>query len=201
MFEGRLNVLTHQRNDDEDAEHAVDDAGDGSEKIDEKFERVRNSCGSQLCKKNGGADAEGHGDQQRYRRRDKRPVNEGQSAELFEDRVPDGRAEKVEPELVAGESGALPQFENEQHGDKNDGSGEQKGNHSRDFVAFAKAGKKRARARGGAPARNGGNRCCHVTGRYSGPSVPLRRLPSEASHRIGPPCSSVRLPASTSRSP
>src|SRR6266581_9648536 len=87
MFEGRLNVLTHQWNDDEDAEHAVDDAGDGSEKIDEKFERVRNSCGSQLCKKNGGADAEGHGDQQRYRRGDERTVNEGQSAELFEDGV------------------------------------------------------------------------------------------------------------------
>src|SRR5712691_11180930 len=121
MFEGRLNVLTHQGNDDEDAEHAVDDAGDGGEKIDEKFERVGNSRGGQLGKKNGGADAEGHGDQQRYRRGDERAVNEGQSAELLEDRVPDRSAEKIEAELVAGESGALPQFEDEQHGHKNDG--------------------------------------------------------------------------------
>src|SRR6266567_4301419 len=139
MFEGRLNVLTHQWNNDEDAEHAVDDAGDGSEKIDEKFERVRNSCGSQLCKKNGGADAEGHGDQQ--------------------------------------------------------------SDHAGDFIAFAKTGKKRARAREGAPARNSGGRCCHVTGRYSGPLVPLRRLPWEASRRIGLQCSSDRPPTSTSRIP
>src|SRR2546421_4213650 len=124
MFEGRLNVLTHQGNDDEDAQHSVDDAGDGGEKIDEKFERVGNSCGSEFGKKNGGSDAEGHGDQQRYRRRDERAVNEGQSAELLEDRIPDRGAEKIEAEPVAGESGALPQFENEQHGDENDGSGE-----------------------------------------------------------------------------
>src|SRR5213076_1753710 len=35
----------------------------------------------------------------------------------------------------------------------------------------------------------------HFTGRYSGPSVPLRRLPSEALRRIGPQYSSYHPPA------
>src|SRR5438552_10457396 len=100
VLESRLNVLTHQRNDDEDAEHAVDDAGDGGEKIDEKFERVRNSRRGQLSKKNGGADAEGHGDQQSYGGGDERAVNERQSAELFEDGIPDRGEEKIEAKLV-----------------------------------------------------------------------------------------------------
>src|SRR5712691_2178328 len=136
MFEGRLNVLTHQGNDDEDAEHAVDDTGDDGEKIDEKFERVGNSCRGQLSKKNSGADAERDGDQQRYRRGDERAVNEGQSAELFEDGVPDRSAEKIEAEFVPGKNGTLPQFENEEQGDEHDRSGEQKGDHACDFVTF-----------------------------------------------------------------
>src|SRR6267378_1513818 len=37
MLEGRLNVLAHQGNDDEDAEDAIDDAGNGCEKINEKL--------------------------------------------------------------------------------------------------------------------------------------------------------------------
>src|SRR6266478_6064158 len=153
MFERRLNVLAHQGNDDEDAEDAVDDAGDGGEKIDEEFQRIGNSCRREFGKKNRGADAKGNGDEQRNCRGDERAVNEGQSAELTEDGVPNGGAEKIEAELVAGEIGTLPQFENEQRGDENDGSGEQKGNHSRDFTGLAEAGKKRARARKGARAR------------------------------------------------
>src|SRR6266481_7849652 len=109
-----------------------------------------------------GTDAEGNGDEQRNCCGDERAVNEGQSAELTEDGIPDGGTEKVEAKLVAGESGALPQFENEQHGDENDGSGEQKGNHSRDFIALAEAGKKRARARKGARARHGGSGRSHI---------------------------------------
>src|SRR6266700_3710518 len=124
MFQSRLNVLAHQGNDDEDTKDTVDDAGDGSEKVDEEFKRVGNSCWGEFREKNGGADAQRHSDQQGYPRCDERSVNEGQGAEMFEDGVPDGGSEKIEPELVAGESGTLPQFENEQHGDKNDGSGE-----------------------------------------------------------------------------
>src|SRR2546425_12299448 len=146
MLEGRLNVLTHQRNDDEDAEHAVDNTGDSGEKIDEKFERVGNSCGGQLSKKNSGADAERDGDQQRYRRGDERAVNEGQSAELFEDGVPDRRAKKMEAELMPRENRALPQFENEEESDEHNRSSEQKGDHHRDCIALAEPRKKRARA-------------------------------------------------------
>src|SRR5260370_19197009 len=101
-LEGRLNELAHQWDDDEDAEDAVDNAGDGGQKINEKFGRGRNSCGSELGKKNGRADAEGNGDEQRNCCGDERDVNEGQSAELTEDGIPDGGTEKVEAKLVAG---------------------------------------------------------------------------------------------------
>ncbi len=70
MFQGRLNVLAHQRNDDEDAEDPIDNTGDSGQKIDEEFERVGNSCGGELREKNGSADAQRHSDQQRYRRCD-----------------------------------------------------------------------------------------------------------------------------------
>src|SRR5260370_24767289 len=113
MFQSRLNVLAHQGNDDENAEDAIDDAGNGSEKVNEKFESVGNSCGGELREKNGSADAQRHSDQQGYPCCDERSVNEGQGAEMFEDGVPDGRAEKIEPELLAGQSGALPQIANE----------------------------------------------------------------------------------------
>src|SRR5216684_2490786 len=124
MFESRLNVLAHQGNDDEDTKNTVDDAGDGGEKIDKKFERVGNSCGGKLGEKNGGANAQRNGNQQRNGSGDDRSVNKWQSAELFEDGVPDGGTKEIEAELVARESGTLPQLENEQHGDENDGSGE-----------------------------------------------------------------------------
>src|SRR5216684_906973 len=103
MLESRLNVLAHQGNDDEDTKNAVDHAGNGSEKIDKEFERVRNSCGSELREKNGGANAEGNGDEQRNASGDDSSVNKGQSAELFEDGVPDGGTEKIETEPVARE--------------------------------------------------------------------------------------------------
>src|SRR6266446_4337376 len=105
MFEGRLNVLAHQRNDDEDAEDPIDNTGDSGQKIDEEFERVGNSYRSEFGKKNGGADAQRHGNHQGYRRGDERSVNEGQGAELFEDGIPDGGAEEIKAEPVAGESG------------------------------------------------------------------------------------------------
>src|SRR5258708_3963394 len=124
MFESWLNVLAHQGNDDEDTKNTVDHAGNGGEKIDKEFERVGNSCGGELSEKNGGANAEGDCDDQRNASGDDRSVNKWQSAELFEDGVPDGGTEKIEAEPVARESGPLPQLENEQHGDENDGSGE-----------------------------------------------------------------------------
>src|SRR5436189_4840695 len=120
MFESRLNVLAHQRNDNEDTEDTVDDAGDGSEKIDKKFERVGNSLGSELSEKNGGSDAQGNGYEQRNGSGDDSSINKGQRAELFEDGVPYGGTEEIKAELVAGESGTLPQLENEQHGNEND---------------------------------------------------------------------------------
>src|SRR5260370_11061385 len=113
MFERRLNVLAHQGNGDEDTRDTVDDGGDGSEKVNEKFESVGDSCGGELREKNGSADAEGNGDEQRTGGGNESAVNEGQSAEMFEDGIPDGGAEKMEAKFVAGESGALPQFENE----------------------------------------------------------------------------------------
>src|SRR2546430_7127690 len=47
-----------------------------------------------------------------------RAVNEGQSAELLEDGVPDGGAKKIEAELMPRENRALPQFENEEERDR-----------------------------------------------------------------------------------
>src|SRR5260370_24400707 len=119
MLESRLNVLAHQGNDDEDTKNTVDDTGNRSEKIDKELERVGNSCGSELREKNGGADAQRNGNQQRNGSVDDRSVNKWQSAELFEDGVPDGGTEKSEPELVARESGPLPHLENQQHSDEN----------------------------------------------------------------------------------
>ena len=127
MFESRLNVLAHQGNDDEDAEEAVNHAGHGGEKINEEFERVGNSGGREFGEKDGRADAKRHSDDQRDGGSDERAVNEGQRAELLENGVPDGSAEKIEAELVARQNGALPQIENEQDSDENDGSSEQKG--------------------------------------------------------------------------
>src|SRR5260370_29315183 len=113
MFESWLNVLAHQGNDDEDTKNTVDHAGNGGEKIDKEFERVGNSCGGELSEKNGGANAEGNCDEQRNASGDDSSVNKGQSAELFEDRVPDGSTEKIEAELVAGRTGNLPHTANQ----------------------------------------------------------------------------------------
>ncbi len=77
-----LNVFAHQRDDDEDAEQAVDHAGDGGEKIDEKLQRVGDAGGREFGEKNGGADAERDGDEQRDRGGDERAVDEGQRAEI-----------------------------------------------------------------------------------------------------------------------
>jgi len=57
MFESGLDVLAHQGNDSEDAEEAVNHAGDGGEKINEKFEGVGNSGGREFGEKDGRADA------------------------------------------------------------------------------------------------------------------------------------------------
>src|SRR6266704_5223662 len=96
MFQSRLNVLAQQGNDDEDTKDTVDDAGDGSEKVNEKFESVGNSCWGEFREKNGGADAEGNGDEQRNGGGNESAVNEGKSAEMVEDGVPDGGTEKME---------------------------------------------------------------------------------------------------------
>ncbi len=89
VLQRRLNVLAHQGNDDENAKEAVNYAGDGGKQVDKEFERVRKSRGREFREKNGRADAEGDGDQQRYRRGDERAVNEGQRSEVIENRVPD----------------------------------------------------------------------------------------------------------------
>src|SRR5712664_3780681 len=123
MLERGLNVLTHQRNNDEDTKEAIDDAGNGGEKINEKFERIGNPCRGELREKDGGTDAEGDGDDQRNGGRDEGAVNERQRTELAKDGIPDGGAEKIEAEFVPRKDGALPQFENEEQGDQNDGSG------------------------------------------------------------------------------
>src|SRR6266481_2387501 len=156
MFESRLNVLAHQGNDHEDAEETVNHAGNGGEKINKKFEGVGNSRGSELGQKNRGADAERDGDEQRDGGGDDRAIDEWEGAELIEDGIPDGGAEEIECKLVAGKTGTLPQIENEEDGDKNDRSSEQKGDEAGDFITLAETGKKRARARCGARARNSG---------------------------------------------
>src|SRR5207245_5790570 len=127
MFESRLNVLAHQGNNDEDAEETVNHAGNGGEKINEKFEGVGNSRGSELGEKNRGADAERDGDEKRDRGGDERAIDEWEGAELIEDGIPNGGAEKIKARFVARKGGALPQVKNEKEGDKNDGTGEQKG--------------------------------------------------------------------------
>jgi len=48
----------------------------------------------------------------------------------------------METELVTWKNGTFPQLENQEQGDEDDGSGEQKGDHARDFIAFAEARKK-----------------------------------------------------------
>jgi len=102
MLEPGLNVFAHQGNDDKDTKEAVNYAGDGGKQVDKELKRVRNSCGRQFREKNGRADAEGDGDQQRYHRGDERAVNEGQRTELIENRIPDGGAEKMKPNLCRG---------------------------------------------------------------------------------------------------
>src|SRR5260370_29279460 len=131
MFQSRLNVLAHQGNDDENAEDAIDDAGNGSEKVNEKFESVGNSCGGELREKNGSADAQRHSDQQGYPCCDERSVNEGQGAEMFEDGVPDGGAEKIEAELVAGERGGVRHIAKERDREANARNEGYKGRHCR----------------------------------------------------------------------
>ena len=119
-----LKVIAHQRNDDKHAKQSVDHAGHSGEKIDEELQGIGNSRGSQLSQENCRPDAKRYGNQERNRSGDERAVNEGQRSELTENGVPDGGAEKIEAELVPRENGALPQVENKEQGDQNDGSGE-----------------------------------------------------------------------------
>src|SRR5260370_16721791 len=120
MFESWLNVLAHQGNDDEDTKNTVDHARNGGEKIDKEFERVGNSCGGELSEKKGGANAEGNCDDQRNASGDDRSVNKWQSAELFEDGVPDGETEKIKANPLAPATGPLPHPHNEHPAHAND---------------------------------------------------------------------------------
>jgi hypothetical protein len=154
-LQGRLDILAHQRDDNENTQKTVNDTGHGGEKVNEELESVGNFLWRELGEKNRGANAEGHSDEESHYCGNHRAIDEGQSAEVLEDGIPDSGEEKVEAKFVASQNGPLPQLEDEQQSDKYNRNSKQKRNQPRDFVAIAEPGKKGARARNRARARNG----------------------------------------------
>jgi len=93
-----------------DTKEAVNYAGDGGKQVDKELKRVRNSCGANSARKWPRPMPRGTAISSDTNRGDERAVNEGQRTELIENRIPDGGAEKLKPNLCRGQDGALPQL-------------------------------------------------------------------------------------------
>ena len=148
-------VLAHQGNHGKESQQAVDDAGDGREKIDEEFQSIRDSSRRQFGEKNGGSNAKWDGHEQGNTGGDHRAIDERQSAEIIHDGIPNTSPQKMKPEFVTRQGGFLPQHNHQQDRNQHNRGCKNKRNHARDLVTVTQPVKKRARARDRARAMNG----------------------------------------------
>ena len=96
----------HERDDDEDAQQAVDDAGHGGQQINQEGNDVADFARGEFGQKDGAGKSQRHGDDQCDSGGDQRAVNKGRGAKIIEDRIPGARPEKHPAELGAGEMGS-----------------------------------------------------------------------------------------------
>src|SRR5262249_46576365 len=95
-----LNGLAHQRDNDEDAEKAINDAGNGSQKIDEELQSVGDLWRREFREKNGRADTERDGNQEGDDGSEQSAINEGPGAKAVSVGVPKGSVQKGKAKLV-----------------------------------------------------------------------------------------------------
>ena len=102
--------------------------------------------GSELGEKNSAGEAEWHGEDERDGGSDQGAVDEGCGAEIIEDGVPDFGPEKRPAELGAREMRISPEFVHEHGCEQEDNGGKCESDEVSDFIALAKAMKKRTRS-------------------------------------------------------
>ena len=92
----------------------------------------------QLGEINRGRDAQRDGNDERDERGNQRPVDEGQGAELFRDRIPGRADEEVETKLPDGEHRVAPELPADQDNEQDDGPRHRHGEPFKRFVAEAR---------------------------------------------------------------
>ncbi len=141
-------MFAHQRDDDENAEQAVDHAGHGREKIDQKGNDVADFARSKFGKEDRAGEAKRNGDQQGDGGRDQRAENERGSAVIIENRIPDAGNEKLPAERGPRKVRFPPKLNDQKRSDQENAGRKHEGNYVRHFIAAAKAVQKRTRLRG-----------------------------------------------------
>ena len=69
--EGGVHIISHDRDEHDQAPQAEDDRGNGSEKFDQLADRSAKPYGGLLGQKDGGGQRQGHGDEKGHRAREK----------------------------------------------------------------------------------------------------------------------------------
>ena len=133
-LEKRHHHCAQHRNQDENSQESVDDAGNRRQQLNDKGQVVGNPQGGELGKEDGGAYAQRHGHQKRQSRRNHRAINERQSAEFLADRIPGLPQEKFEPKLVAGQSGIDIELVDQHHRHDNNAGRRQQGDEVSDLI-------------------------------------------------------------------
>ena len=100
-----LDVLRHERHDDEEAPHAVDDRGHGGEQFDGGADGAAQPGGRQFGQVEGDAERQRHREDHRQNRGDERAVNRNRGAEHLLHRVPVGRTRKPSPNCAEAPAG------------------------------------------------------------------------------------------------
>ena len=149
----------HQRNDYEDAKQSVNDAGNGSEQVDQERNSVTDFSRRKLREKDRACESERDRKRECNHGRHKRPIDKRSCSEIVENRVPGCRPKKVPTEFGAGKVGVHPQFPNQHGGNKKNRSGESERNKVSHFIAVLESPNERTRPRiGRSRVRNRGGR-------------------------------------------
>ena len=107
--ETRLDMLLQERREHKKAPNPVNDRGNPGQKLDRDADRPSQPMGQSSVRKIAMPRADRHRDDHGDERGDERPVDRRHRAELFGDRIPRFRPEKVEPEGLEGRNGTRDQ--------------------------------------------------------------------------------------------
>src|SRR5579859_411285 len=107
----RLDRRTDDRDEDKNTEQAIDNAGHGSQEVNDECEPVGQPSGNKFDEENRCAQPQRNRNDQGEERGNECPVQERQRAKMLRDGVPDAGDQEFPSELTARETGIQPEFE------------------------------------------------------------------------------------------